>query len=647
MLSGKTSGVRYIKQIGIIVSCLVCLVSVSPAKDGELKTSPLAIAFGSHPTFMSLSLSPDGDKMAFIQYHPDGFYFVRILDITTKELSGVIMSSPKDGRTEISRCIWANNKRLLCTERKRFTRRGVYFHLYRMIGVNCDGKDMKPLGGMVIDSLPDDLNHVLVYLEARDIRQRYVERKTRVGSLNINTGKIVNLSGLRSNAVQWISDGHGVPQLYRSINYSYRRWYVRKPKGDAVFWEILHEVKADDLTDSFDPVGFTDNPGELLYYDLQDGRKALFSMDLAHDRSTHLIFAHDRLDIEGVKTMGKYNRAVAVTYIDDKFRYYFFDKDVQRIYELITQLFPNHNVGIIDEDWNRRYYLVATSSDVEPTEYYRYDSNKLELMRIASISTNLANRKLAVMKEITYPASDKVSVPAFLTLPDGEKKTVLPAVILPHGGPSSRDIWDFDILAQFLAANGYVVLQSNYRGSSGYGTAWEGDGAFRDWKTAINDVNDGAKYLIDQGIADPNRICIVGWSYGGYAALLGAIENPSLYQCIVSIAGVTDPRKFGLTMLKFVGGKAAKEFIGADEFGDAGSPLKRAGEIKVPVLLAHAKEDANVPFKQSETMYKELMKKNKSVEFIQYEQAEHDIRPDKYRIDLFTRLAEFLDKHTK
>ena len=268
-------------------------------------------------------------------------------------------------------------------------------------------------------------------------------------------------------------------------------------------------------------------------------------------------------------------------------------------------------------------------------------------MRIASISTKLMDRKLAVMKEITYPARDKVSVPAYLTLPNVEKKTGLPTVILPHGGPSSRDVWDFDILTQFLAANGYAVLRSNYRGSSGYGVAWERNGAFRNWQTAVNDINDGTKYLIDQGIADPDRICIVGWSYGGYAALMGAIEKPDLYRCVVSIAGVTDPKQLGINMLKFVGGEAYREFIGAGDVGDSGSPLKRAGEIRVPVLLAHAKEDENVSFKQSKIMYEALKKNDKPVEFIHYEQAEHDIKPDKYRIDLFTRLAEFLAQYTK
>jgi len=161
-------------------------------------------------------------------------------------------------------------------------------------------------------------------------------------------------------------------------------------------------------------------------------------------------------------------------------------------------------------------------------------------------------------------------------------------------------------------------------------------------------VTAGAHYLIDQGIADPGRLCIVGWSYGGYAALMSAIENPALYRCIVSIAGVTDPRTLGYNELRFVGGRMAREFIGTDsEVVKEGSPLERANEIKIPVLLAQGEEDGNVPFKQGEMMYDALKEHNNSVEFIQYQHAAHDIKPERYRIDLFTRLEEFLKANTK
>ena len=203
------------------------------------------------------------------------------------------------------------------------------------------------------------------------------------------------------------------------------------------------------------------------------------------------------------------------------------------------------------------------------------------------------------------------------------------------------------MLAQFFAAHGYAVLQSNYRGSDGYGKAWLGDGAFHNWRTAISDITDGTHYLIDQGIADPDRICVVGWSFGGYAALMSGIENPALYKCIVSIAGVSDPRTLGFRMQRYVGGGMAASFIGREnEVVKDGSPLERAGEIQVPVLLAHARQDVNVPYNQSEKMYAALQGHGKQVDFIHYEDAEHDIRPERYRIDLFTRVAEFLKANT-
>ncbi|MBF8270723.1 MAG: peptidase S9, partial [Gammaproteobacteria bacterium] len=186
------------------------------------------------------------------------------------------------------------------------------------------------------------------------------------------------------------------------------------------------------------------------------------------------------------------------------------------------------------------------------------------------------------------------------------------------------------------------VLQSNYRGSDGYGKEWLGGGAFQNWRTAIDDITDGAKYLVEEGIADANRICAVGWSFGGYAALMSGIEEPDRYQCIVSIAGVTDPQRIG-----WLQGRAAQSFIGTDEeVTKRGSPVNRAAEIQDPVLLVHAEKDVNVPINQSELMQEALTQHGKSVEFVTYEHAEHSIFPERYRIDLLTRVGDFLDQHT-
>jgi dipeptidyl aminopeptidase/acylaminoacyl peptidase len=357
------------------------------------------------------------------------------------------------------------------------------------------------------------------------------------------------------------------------------------------------------------------------------------------------VYAHPTLDVAGGRTLGKNNRLVGVTYVDDRPHMHFFDRRIEKIGAELGASFPGSAVSVFDEDWAQRYYLVFVSGATNPGTYYRFDSQTRVLARIARTYPALADRELAPMREIRYRAADGVEVPAYLTLPRaGADKA--PAIVLPHGGPASPDYWTYDFLTQYLAANGFAVLQSNYRGSDGYGAAWRGDGGFRDWRRAVDDIAAGVDYLVAEGIADPKRICIVGWSYGGYAALMSAIEKPKLFRCVASIAGVSDPRALSEHQGNFVDGRTARELIGSstDEVRLAGSPMQRVGELSVPVLLAHAERDLAVPFSQSAEFAKALRRARKSVEFARYEAAEHDIRPERYRIDLLTRLGAFLAK---
>jgi dipeptidyl aminopeptidase/acylaminoacyl peptidase len=153
---------------------------------------------------------------------------------------------------------------------------------------------------------------------------------------------------------------------------------------------------------------------------------------------------------------------------------------------------------------------------------------------------DLADYKLAPVKAITYKAADGTDIPAYLTLPPGSDGKNIPAIVMPHGGPASRDEWGFDWLSQFFAHQGYAVLQPNFRGSSGYGEAWFQKNGYQSWKTAIGDVNDAGRWLSAQGIAAPGKLAIVGWSYGGYAALQSAVLDPDLFKAIVAVAPVTD-----------------------------------------------------------------------------------------------------------
>src|SRR5215471_2451301 len=631
-----------------LLSAATAAFATDPA---TLETSPVAKAFGSAPIMWRLRLSPSGTKMVAIQMAPTGVTFAQVFDFATKGVQPVV--SGKENEFDVSWCDWANDTRLLCGLRGTFElRAGTYFAATRLVAMNTDGSAMKVLlerrlqdrftqyEDQILDWLPDDPDNVLVQLPSTSNDHP----GSTVARLNVNTGEITPDGRTRDYAFGWVSDGHGEPRLYLRIDLQSRRWYVRdKPGGE---WSMLKESKANDPNNSFQPIGFGENPNELLYFDLNEGRKTLFGLDLEHDRTKRIIYSNPTYDVAGVQALGKYRRLVAAAYADDRVHLHFFDSRIEQIQQALGKQFPGKSVSVIDEDWDQHYYLVHVASDTDPGSYYRFDSDALKLQRLTSAYPALAERELVPMRAISYPAADGTRIPAYLTLPKNHADGPLPAVILPHGGPSARDYWDYDFLVQYLAASGYAVLQSNYRGSDGYGTAWRGAGGFRDWRRAVGDIAAGTEYLVKERIADPAKICAVGWSYGGYAALMTAIEQPKAYRCVVSIAGVTDPHALGVTAGNFIGGAATSEFIGADDpdVREKGSPRERVAEIGVPVLLVHARRDVNVPFTQTADFATALGHAHKDYAFVEYDNAEHDIRPERYRIDLLTRLGEFLDK---
>jgi dipeptidyl aminopeptidase/acylaminoacyl peptidase len=288
---------------------------------------------------------------------------------------------------------------------------------------------------------------------------------------------------------------------------------------------------------------------------------------------------------------------------------------------------------------------LHAGSDIQPGEYYRFDTKTGDLLRIAKSYPWLDGLALARMKSHSYEARDGAVIPGYLSFPPGEVAGPRPVVVLPHGGPRARDDWGYSWFAQFFASQGYLVLQANYRGSGGYGDAWAGAGAFREWERAISDIDDGLQSLIDKGIVDPTRVCIVGWSYGGYAALLSAAEFPKRYRCVVSIAGVSDPKK----LLKDSYGhsrKYVKSQIGWD-FEDAGIPRRRAEEIQVPVLLVHGDMDVNVTIDHSKDMRKALQRAKREVELVTYEGTDHNIDFQRHRMDMLRRVGGFLNQHLK
>ncbi|MBF8270860.1 MAG: Peptidase S9 protein, partial [Gammaproteobacteria bacterium] len=471
--------------IGILA---VGLITAAHATDGDLRSNPTAKLYGSHPDIRGVRLSPDGSKLSFLKTHPDGYTIVTVLDLAGPKLTGVI-NSDKD-INDIAWCRWANEERLLCayviqasiqagnyaTLRGGNARR--YATLSRLVGVNADGSKVKNLledrllGGFsqiqtnVLDWLGDDPNHVLIQIPK--------DRGTGVSIMDVYTGSYTAKERVRDGVFAWIADGQGNPRLYQRGTMNKTMWHLISP--GKMSNEVIREVEIGDMDNVFAPLGFGDNKDELLYFDRHEGRMALFGMNLAYENhDTRLIYSHPRVDIAALHRLGRYERMVGVVYAEDTIHYDYFDEVVRRIYDTIKASFPNDDVVIIDEDWNQRYYLVALTSDTNPGTYYRFDRQENKLSRIGPLYSSLKDKELSRMSIISYPARDGTAIPAYLSLPVSGEQTGLPAVILPHGGPSSRDVWDYNFLVQYLNARGYAVLQSNYRGSYGYGKEWLGD----------------------------------------------------------------------------------------------------------------------------------------------------------------------------
>ena len=628
--------------------CFFMVTSAFAKDDQEYKADPLAVKFGTLPDVSGMHLSPDGTKVSLLKWLASDIPAAVVFDLKAKK--GMLVASSKKGEAKIQWCDWATNERLLCGYRtvNNFFGAGGYLPMTRLVGVNADGTDLKVLvdrkladefsqyQDRVIDWLPDDPDDVLIQVPST--------YGSAAGRLNIHTGYTANDISTRERTYDWMADGHGNVRLYFNIVRDTGKWYVRRTK-DAD-WTVLYESKLSDLKDHFQPAGFGANENELLYFDSKDGHLALWAEDLSTGEKPRLIFSDPTVDIGGLLTLGKYQRLVAVQYNTDHPQWRFFDKQVAQIHDRVASMFPGLSVGVVDESWDGRYYLLAVRGAQDPGSLYRLDTEQNQLQKLALAYPKLTGMEMAPVKPVTFKARDGVEIPGYLTLPHDAGKGPLPTVLFPHGGPQSRDIWSFDPIVQFLAASGYAVLQVNYRGSGGYGDEWVGSGGIQNWRQAIEDLTDGVKSLVDNGTSDPNRLCVVGWSYGGYAALMSVIENPDMYKCAVSIAGVTDPKAILNDKSRFVGYSAVKAFFGDNEdILEQGSPQKRAEEIKVPVLLFQGERDINVPADQGKDMAAKLDQAHKSYQYIVYDDVEHDIERSQYRIDMLSRIGEFLDSY--
>ncbi len=605
--------------------------------------APSIADFAADTDFVAPSISPDGNLVALVTRAENARVLV-VLDAVKRERRG-LMAAISD-TFEISWCTFKANDRLLCGLRGTQFSAGQPYPVSRLVAIDTTGKakpkvlvqnssnGVSQYQDRITDWQMSDPRHVLI-----ELTDEFSVFPT-VQALDIYTGLTSVVQRARSPILSWTTDRAGVVRFGAGFDNSKATYITRDSADDN--WRTLAKWELGE--GDFEAIGFGPTPGTLLVNSSHNGREAIFEMDLNEKSSRQLLFSDTEVDVGGPIYWPADRRIVGFNYDNEMPRRMVFDAQAKNIFDAIDGVLPNAVNSVIDSSSDGRKLLIASAKDSRPTDFHVLDLDQKKMNRVASANPALANMQLASMKPVKIKAPDGTLLPGYLTLPVGSDGKKVPMIVYPHGGPHVRDYWGFDEMVQFFASRGYAVLQVNYRGSTGYGYQWF-DAGLQNWGTVmVDDITAATRWAIAEGIADPAHTSIVGWSYGGYAALMSAVREPDLYRCSVSIAGVSDLKALANDDSRFYGGrKTINRILGTDtDELKAGSPLRNAEKIKVPVLLVHGDDDIQVLVDHTKRMARALDSAKKKYELVIIKDGNHSLSRFEWRQTLLTKLEAFL-----
>lgn len=622
----------------------MCISILSFAKNLSVE------AYGKLPVASQMQLSPSGNHIAFIRNH-EGNSYVGVIDRQKKTTKFVINTDNEKFR--IGWFKWASDEMLLVSAHypvHRMLRKYIEARLYK---IRIDGSEKmrqvsKPKNGErvaqfqngIIDMLPDDPDHILMEIDYQSGNKPDVYK---IDLREKNTRSRI-VRG-RTNIYHWMTDqqhrvrlGFGIDET--RIFYSL---YNLKSKKWQKIWD--YEIfDAPDIT----PLGFGLDPNKLYIRAEHQGRYAIFTVDLTEeDLPQTLIYADKDYDIEGQLIYSKQTKdVIGVYHGESENNKIYFDPSFEKFQQALNQALPNSSNNIVSLSNNNRQYILHTSSQETPGRYYFGDRDSGELTPLIDEYPQLTNAPAVEKSKQSYSASDGLMIEAYLSMPENLPANKRPAVIIPHGGPMSRVYGGFDWFTEFFASRGYVVLEPNFRGSSGYGFQFE-MASIENWGGAMQtDLADAATWLVKNHRVDKNRICIVGASYGGYAALMAAAIQQDTFKCAASFAGVSDLQYLVRKSQNFTNHKVVEKQFGKN--ADAlkkHSPVNLTKEINIPIMLIHGELDTIVPVQHSQNMYKALVDHNKKVKYFELENGTHHLSNERNRLKTLSLIDSFLAEY--
>jgi dipeptidyl aminopeptidase/acylaminoacyl peptidase len=494
-----------------------------------------------------------------------------------------------------------------------------------------------------VDPLDDRPNELLIQHNQRNpqIFDVYL--------LNTANGKMTMAAKNPGNITGWVTDHEGKIRAAVSADGVNNSVLFRETEADPFKIVITTSFK-----ETLNPVTFTfDNKNLYALSNLGRDKIALVEYDPRSAKEVKEIFVHPDVDLDGFDYSKKRKVLTQVYFETDKPQKHFLDNETKQICEAIAKEIPDYNFFIARKNKAEDKLLVYASSDRYFGGYYFYDVNNKTFKKLSDFKPWLQEENMASMKPISYKSRDGLTINGYLTLPKGIEAKNLPVVVNPHGGPWARDSWGFNPEIQFLANRGYAVLQMNFRGSTGYGRKfWES--SFKQWgRTMQDDITDGVKWLIKEGIADSARVAIYGASYGGYATLAGITKTPELYSCAVDYVGVANMFTFMNTIppywepyrkmfYEMVGDPKKDSLLLAEV-----SPVFHVDKIKCPVLVAQGANDPRVNKDESDQIVESLRKKGVEVEYIVKDNEGHGFYNQENQFDFYRSMEAFFEKNLR
>jgi len=655
-IRGKSATSTYARWL-----LMLLLVFPTPQLLAQSNTGIPVKAFFQHPQYSDVKISPDGKYLALVGAikGDEDQTSLDLIDLAKMQMIGHYALL---GQQQVAEIWWVTNTKIIFTttiQTGSFDE-PLYTGLVWMMGVDDNDPEIINNAGEVITVLHSD-----------DGKKGHIVMGTWASFSHAVLGTHIYFHGKRDDNISityikpakdggWVTVDHqGQSRLTSRYNEMtiVPELYYREPGAESYDWKNISSlISHEPRYTGYGPVAFAADDKEFYYTGITPaGTMGLYLVD-PHGPTKSLLYSDPQYDIQtdfdsysNWLTSYDGKSLLAFEYMADH-PVWILIKQTSPEAQLLNKLensFDGQNVEIVSAAWDGSQVILFVSSDRNPGQYYLYDAKTDKAQMLFTVLPGIEPNAMAPMQPVQFKARDGLTIHGYLTTPLGQSKH-LPLIVLPHGGPFGvRDNWGFDPEVQFFAYHGYAVLQVEYRGSGGYGYAFQKAG-YHQWGGSMqDDLTDGTHWAIQQGIADPNRICIYGASYGGYAALEGVVKEPELYKCAVGYAGVYDlpqMRSRAHTLHYQFEIPAMTTELGDDEdYLKAHSPVFQVDKIKAALFLAHGGADKTVPDDQVDELRDALDKIHKPYAWVYFRNEGHGFYTLDHKVELYTKMLAFFD----